>query len=146
MKRRLALLSMLALPAQAPALMPIDAAIAPLTAPAQPTMYVTGQSLVRSCSEVEKALNGLDYDTAVAVECTSYLTGALDQQTRIESAQGASPTICVPTTVTKGHLAEVFLNYARAKADADTQAAVATDLIAAALGDAYPCASKLTGP
>jgi Rap1a immunity proteins len=144
MNRRLALLSMLALPAQAPALMPIDAAIAPLTAPAQPTMYVTGQSLVKSCSEVEKALNGLVYDTAGAIECTSYLTGALDQQTRLESAQGMSPTICVPTTVTKGHLAEVFLSYARAKPDA--QDAVATDLIAAALGDAYPCASKLTGP
>lgn len=142
--RPLALFSVLAAPVQMPATAPFNAVFAPITTPAQPTMYFTGGALVSTCAEAEKALDGMPYETTAAIECTSYLTGALDQQTRIETSRGMSPTICVPLSVTKGQLAVVFLNYARAKPE--DQNAIATDLVAAALTDAYPCPSKLTGP
>ncbi len=138
----LALLAFLATPVQ-PATAPFNALFAPITAPAQPTMYVTGEALMKTCAEAEKALKGTAYDAQAAVECTAYLAGALDQETRMETASGGTPTICVPQTVTKAQLAGAFMDYARA--NPDEHGVIATDVVTAALARAYPCASRLTG-
>lgn len=144
MKRHsLALLAFLAAPVQLTDA-PMHAVLAPITAPAQPTMYLTGQVLMSSCAEAENALKGKPYNAEAAVECTAYLTGALDQETRMETAGGGAPRICVPVSVTKGQLAVVFMAYARD--NPDDQDAVATEVVSAALAKAYPCASRLTGP
>jgi hypothetical protein len=138
----LALLAFLAAPSQ-PATAPFNALFAPITTPAQPTMYVTGEALMKTCAEAEKSLKGAAFDTEAAIECTAYLTGALDQETRMETASGGRAAICVPPTVTKAQLAGAFMDYARS--NPDDQDAIATDMVTAALAHAYPCASRLTG-
>ena len=127
-KAPLGLLALLAAPVPGPA-----------TAPAVPeTMYMTGEALVRSCAETEKAVaGGTAYNFADVIECTAYLSGALDQQTRLRAVYGAPPTICVPASVSKGQVAVAFLRYAREHAE--QQHFIATDLVSAAMGAAYPC-------
>lgn len=140
-KPHIALLALLAAPVQLLAAPPITAAI---TTPAEPTMYVTGQALMQSCAEAEKAADGAAYEVTGAVECSAYLRGALDQQTQMYTALGQRPAICVPVNVTKDQLAVVFMRYARA--NVDDQKYIATELVVAAMTAAYPCPNKLTGP
>jgi hypothetical protein len=111
----------------------------PDVAPAIPeTMYMNGEALVRTCAEAEKAVaGGQAYNFADVVECTSYLSGALDQQTQMRAIYGTPPTICVPTGVTKGQVAVVFVEYARRHAE--QQKFIATDLVTAAMTATYPC-------
>ena len=103
-KAPLGLLALLATPIPGPAI-----------APAIPeTMYMTGEALVRTCVEAEKAvIGGVAYNFADVIECTSYLSGALDQHTQMRAIYGTPPKICVPTGITKGQVAVVFVEYAR---------------------------------
>jgi hypothetical protein len=129
MKRApLGLLALLATPVPGPAV-----------APSVPeTMYMNGEALVRTCGDAEKAVAGGEaYDFANVIECTSYLSGALDQQTQMRAIYGAAPTICVPPGVTKGQVAVVFVSYARQHTE--QQKYIATDLVTAAMSSAYPC-------
>jgi hypothetical protein len=127
-KAPLGLLALLAAPVPGPAV-----------APAFPeTMYMTGEALVRTCGEAEKAvIGGVAYDFADVIECTSYLSGALDQQTQMRAIYGTAPTICVPSGVTKGQVAVVFVQYARRHTD--QQKFIATDLVTSAMTSTYPC-------
>jgi hypothetical protein len=111
----------------------------PAVAPVIPeTMYMTGEALVRTCGEAEKAVvGGIAYNFADVIECTSYLSGALDQQTQMRAIYGAPPTICVPSGVTKGEVAVVFVKYARAHSE--QQKFIATDLVSSAMASSYPC-------
>src|SRR5581483_11227158 len=123
-------------------LLALLAAPMPGAGPAPPaaveTMYMTGETLLRTCQEAESAVAGATaYNFADVIECTSYISGALDQQTQSHIAAGSPATICVPVGVTKGQLAVVFVRYARGHAD--QQKLIATDLVSAAMRDAYPC-------
>jgi hypothetical protein len=127
-KAPLGLLALLATPIPGPAV-----------APAVPeTMYMTGEALVRTCSEAEKAvIGGVAYNFADVIECTSYLSGALDQQTQMRAIYGTVPTICVPSGVSKGQVAVVFVQYARRHTE--QQKYIATDLVSASMSATYPC-------
>src|SRR3954468_12524629 len=74
--------------------------VAPL--PPGETMYMTGDALLRSCSEAENAGAGSKaYNFADVIECTAYISGALDQHTQSHAAGSNRPAICVPVGVTK---------------------------------------------
>jgi hypothetical protein len=127
-KAPLGLLALLAAPVPGPA-----------NAPVIPeTMYMTGEALVRTCGEAEKAvIGGVAYNFADVIECTSYLSGALDQQTQMRAVYGTVPTICVPSGVNKGEVAVVFVRYARLHTE--QQKFIATDLVSSAMASSYPC-------
>jgi hypothetical protein len=127
-KAPLGLLALLATPVPGPAM---DLAI-------PETMYMTGEALVRTCNEAEKAvIGGVAYNFSDVIECTSYLSGALDQQTQMRAIYGTAPTVCVPSGVTKGQVAVVFVQYARQHTD--QQKFIATDLVTSAMASSYPC-------
>jgi len=127
-KAPLGLLALLATPVPGPAVAPI----------VPETMYMTGEALVRTCAEAEKAvIGGVAYSFADVIECTSYLSGALDQQTQMRAIYGTAPTICVPSGVTKGQVAVVFVRYARQHSE--QQKFIATDLVTSAMSSSYPC-------
>jgi hypothetical protein len=127
-KAPLGLLALLATPVPGPAVAPV----------VPETMYMTGEALVRTCAEAEKAtIGGVAYNFADVIECTSYLSGALDQQTQMRAIYGTTPTICVPSGITKGQVAVVFVRYARQHSE--QQKFIATDLVTSAMSSSYPC-------